>query len=110
MKKTYLHAQSIVLFILLISSISANAQTPALSVGLAPAVQFPFAIGDVAMPFTMGGSAALDVQYDLNQPSGLFLRGGADYYFNPYTSGNSLSLLAFSVDAGYGFGIFRLNQ
>ncbi|MCX7030850.1 MAG: tetratricopeptide repeat protein [Spirochaetes bacterium] len=98
----------VVLFLLasLTLSWAAEESAPALSVGLFPALQLPFATasgGD--NPYLPGGSAALRVQYDLAGQRGPALRAGLDYYVNPYLSGNSLSLIALSLEGGYLFGL-----
>ena len=65
---------------------------PALSLGFVPSLQFPFAAAaGTTKPSLMGGSAAIRVQCDLSGQRGLSLRGGLEYYLNPYVSGNSSS-------------------
>jgi len=78
-----------------------SAPATALSIGIAPSVQIPIAGSESS--YTLGGSCGINLQYDLSQPSGILLRGGVDYSYDPYIGGNSLSLFAFHADAGYQF-------
>ncbi len=82
----------------------------AMSVGFQPTLQIP--VGADSADFRPGGTGGAYLQYDFSQPGGLFLRGGLDYAYVPYTGGNSLSLAAVSAEAGYTLGVaprFRLS-
>jgi tetratricopeptide (TPR) repeat protein len=81
----------------------ASLPTSAFSVGIVPSFQVP--IADSASSYTLGGAFGVNFQYDFSQPSGILLRGGIDYSYEPYLSLNneSLSLFAFHFDLGYQF-------
>jgi tetratricopeptide (TPR) repeat protein len=89
----------------------AASSTSALSIGIAPSFQIPLAGSESS--YSLGGSFGVNMQYDLSQPSGLLLRAGLDYYYDPFFSINNdaLSLFALHADAGYQFAFtprFRL--
>jgi transglutaminase-like putative cysteine protease len=95
-----IHIRFLALAMGLIAASTATAAGPsALSVGFAPSVRIP--VGTNVSEFAIGGSTSAYLQFDLSQPGGVFLRSVLDYSYAPYAGGNSLSLMAFSANAGY---------